>query len=49
MNRDEYGKRDADGRAQLYIAKSRRGPGGVVELSFAARFTRFGEVVGGVL
>lgn len=42
LNRPELYGGDADGKANIYIAKSRRGPGGVVELDFAARYTRFG-------
>lgn len=50
LNRPElYDGANADGKANLYIAKSRRGPGGVVALDFAARYTRFGEVIGGTL
>ncbi len=50
LNRRElYAGQVQDGKAELTVAKSRRGPAGLVELSFAARYTRFGEVVGGVL
>lgn len=44
LNRPELYGGDADGKANLYIAKSRRGPGGVIELDFAARYTRFGAI-----
>lgn len=42
LNRPELYGGNADGKANIYIAKCRRGPGGVVELDFAARYTRFG-------
>ena len=44
LNRPELYGGDADGKAKIYIAKCRRGPGGVVELDFAARYTRFGAI-----
>ena len=42
LNRPELYGGEADGKANVHIAKSRRGPGGVVALDFAARYTRFG-------
>jgi len=49
LNRPELYGGDATGKANLYIAKSRRGPGGVVELDFVARYTRFGETVNTIM